>query len=84
MDRRKIEQFTASLAVLLLFIMTVGAILAFANSIFQWDIFPPHIEKILWFVFISCLVIILSCVLVNIMINLGIIALNSDRLSKKS
>jgi len=51
MDRRKIEHFTASLAITLLFINTIGAILAAANTFFQWDIFPPHIEKVIWFIF---------------------------------
>jgi hypothetical protein len=78
-DRRKIEQFTASLAVFLLFFITIGAILAIANGIFEWDIFPPEIEKVLWFILGSCVAIIVSSVLVNIMINISIIALNSSR-----
>lgn len=80
MDRRRIEQITASLAVSLLFIMTVGAILAIANTMFNWDIFPPNVEKVLWFFLASLLAIIISSVLVNVMINLSIIALNSERL----
>lgn len=82
MDRRRIEHITASLAVSLLFVMTVGAILAIANTMFQWDIFPPNIEKVLWFLLASCLAIIVSSVLVNVMINLSIIALNSERFLK--
>ena len=78
MDRRKIEHFTASLAITLLFINTIGAILAAANTFFQWDIFPPNIEKVIWFIFVSFLAIIVSSVLVNIMINIGIIAANSE------
>lgn len=79
MDRRKIEYITASLAVSLLFVMTLGAILAIANTMFNWDIFPPNIEKVLWFLLASCLAIIISSVLVNVMINLSIIASNSER-----
>lgn len=78
MDRRKIEQITASLAVLLLFFMTIAGILAIANAFFNWDIFPPDIEKFLWFIFTSCLIVIISSVLVNIMINISIIAINFD------
>ncbi|MBI2315099.1 hypothetical protein HYU93_03545 [Candidatus Daviesbacteria bacterium] len=80
MDRRRIEHITAALAVSLLFIMTIGAILAIANTMFNWDIFPPNVEKVLWFLLASLLAIIVSSVLVNVMINLSIIALNSERL----
>lgn len=83
MDRRKIESVTASLAVFLLFFITIGAILAIANWIFEWDIFPPDIEKFLWFILVSCTAVILSCVLVNVMLNLSILAINSDILVKK-
>jgi hypothetical protein len=83
MDRRKIEAITASLAVILLFFITIGAILAIANSVFSWDIFPPAIEKVLWFILGSCIAIIFSSVLVNVMLNLGIIALNTDILVRK-
>lgn len=78
MDRRKIEHFTASLAIILLFVNTIGAILAAANIFFNWDLFPPYIEKFIWFIFVSFLSIIVSSVLVNIMINIGIIAANSE------
>lgn len=84
MDRRKIEQLTASLAVILLFFITIGAILAIANTIFAWDIFPPDVEKVLWFIFASCVAIIVSAVLVNIMLNLSIIALNAEVLAEKT
>lgn len=80
MDRRKIENITASLAVMLLFIMTVGGILFAADQFFNWDIFPPDIERVLGFMMVSMLAIIISSVLVNVMINLSIIALNSDYL----
>ncbi|MBI2590570.1 MAG: hypothetical protein HYW33_01675 [Candidatus Blackburnbacteria bacterium] len=83
MDRRQIERVTASLAVILLTVITTGAILAFANNFFRWDIFPPDIEKILWFIFVSLLAIMVASVLVNIMINISIIALNSERKAHK-
>lgn len=84
MDRRKVERLTASLAVVLLLILTLGGILFFADLFFNWDIFPPDIERVLGFVLVSMLVIIISSVLVNIMLNLSIIALNSDRLTHKN
>ena len=78
MDRRKIEQTTASLAVFLLFFITIGIILFAADQIFNWDIFAPDIEKVLGFVLLASVVIIISSVLVNVMLNLSIIAINSD------
>lgn len=82
MDRRKIESFTASLAVFLLLFITVGSIIAIANTIFNWDIFPPDLEKILWFILASCVAVMVSSVLVNVMINISIIAINSEKLTK--
>jgi drug/metabolite transporter (DMT)-like permease len=84
MDRRKIEQLTASLAVTLLFFLTIGAILFAADIFFNWDIFPPDVEKFLGFLLVSMLTIIVSSVLVNIMLNLSIIAANSELLAEKS
>ncbi len=84
MDRRKLEQLTASLAVILLFFMTIGAILFSADQIFNWDIFPPDVEKLLGFLLVSMVAVIVSSVLVNVMINLSIIAANSEILTQKS
>jgi hydrogenase/urease accessory protein HupE len=78
MDRRKIENITASLAVLLLFCMTFVGILLMGDLFFNWDIFSPEVEKLIAFSMASCSVIIFSSVLVNVMLNLSIIAINSD------
>lgn len=78
MDRRKIEQFTASLAVMLLFVITIGSIIFFADQFFRWDIFPPHVETFLGFLLVSCIAVIFSSVLVNVMLNLSLLAINSD------
>ncbi|MBP7740720.1 hypothetical protein KA089_00885 [Candidatus Woesebacteria bacterium] len=82
MKRSTIEQFTASIAVLLLFLLTVTGIIYFADLTFKWDLFAPNVEKALGFIMISGLVIIISSVMVNIMINLSIIASNSEKLRK--
>jgi hypothetical protein len=78
MDRRKIENITAALAVLLLFVMTFTGILLMGDLFFNWDIFSPDVEKLIGFALASCGVIIFSSVLVNVMLNLSIIAINSD------
>ena len=81
MDRRKLEQTTASLVILLLFVMTVGLIMLMADQFFGWDIFPPDLEKIIGFMMAAFGVVIFSSVLVNIMLNLSIIAINSDKIT---
>ena len=78
MDRRKIESITASLAVILLFVMTFGGILFMGDQFFDWDIFTPQVEKVIGFILVSMLAIIVSSVLVNIMLNISIIAINTD------
>ncbi len=83
MDRRKIEQFTASIAVMLLFTITAFFILFIADQIFEWDIFTPAVEKVLGFVMASGVVIIITSILVNVMINFSIIAINFDMLVEK-
>lgn len=77
MDKRKIENLTASLAVVLLFVMTFTGILFIGDMVFNWDIFPPDVEKVIGFAMGSCGVIIFSSILVNVMLNLSIIADNS-------
>lgn len=84
MDRRKIERTTASLAVVLLLFTTIGAILFAADMFFNWDIFPPGIEAFLGFILVSMVALIVSSVLVNVMLNLSIIALNSDLMAEKT
>ena len=78
MDRRKVESITASLAVILLLVLTFGGILFMGDQFFNWDLFSPRVEKVIGFILVSMLAIIISSVLVNIMINVGIISINSD------
>ena len=74
MDRIKIERLTASLAVTFLTIATLGAILLSADVFFNWDIFSLPIQKALGFILLSLGLVIFSAVIVNIMINIGVIA----------
>ena len=83
MDRRRIEQITASIAVFLLFFTTIFMIFFSADQVFNWDIFPPSVEKIIGFIMISCVAVIVSSVLVNIMLNLSIIAINTELLLER-
>ena len=83
MNRDQIEKITASLAVTFLGLVTLGLIIFLADTIFNWDIFPPNVEKALGFILISMIFIIASAVIVNIMINLSIIAEAAKRFLSK-
>lgn len=74
MNKTSLEKLTSSIAVSFLSILTVGAIILIADLIFQWNIFSPPVEKALSFIMISLGFIIFSSVIVNIMINISIIA----------
>jgi hypothetical protein len=74
MDKLKLEQLTSSIAVTFLSLLTVGGIILLADTIFGWDIFPPDIEKALSFIMLSLGFIIFSSVIVNIMLNVSLIA----------
>lgn len=83
LNRYRIEMFCTFVAVVVLFAMTAIVILAIGDSTFNWNIFPPEVENILIF-FIGCLgVILASCVLVSIMINLSIIAIGITSIDEK-
>jgi len=74
MNKIKLEQLTSSIAVTFLAILTVGGIILIADTIFGWDIFSPDVEKALSFFMLSLGFIIFSSVIVNIMLNVSIIA----------
>ncbi len=74
MRKTSIEQLTTSLALILLLITTTGTILLMADLFFKLDIFNSIQEKALGFVLVSMFLVIVSSVVINIMINIGIIA----------
>jgi hypothetical protein len=89
MNKQKIEQATASLAITFLSVSTIAVILLIADQIFSWDLFPPSLEKALGFILVSMGLIIFSSVIVNIMLNISLIATTLqemlyDRHAKKS
>lgn len=74
MNKSTLEQLTSSIAVTFLFVLTIGGILLIADQFFKWNIFPPDVEKALAFIMVSLGCIIFSSVIVNIMLNISIIA----------
>jgi hypothetical protein len=83
MKRELLERLTASLVVTLITIFSVGLILIVANGIFQWDIFTPFMEKILYFLAVATLIVILSSTAINIMINISRLAFFSQKIAEK-
>lgn len=83
MSRTLLERITASMVVVLLTTLSLGFILTVANLIFEWDLFTPSTEKILYFLMVAALVIILSATLINIMLNLSRLAHFSKKIAEK-
>lgn len=83
MKRELLERLTASLVVVLTTVFAIGLILIVANGIFQWDIFTPFVEKILYFLAVTTLIIIMSSTLINIMINISRLAFFSQKIAEK-
>lgn len=83
MKRELLERLTASLVVVLTSIFTVGLILIVANAIFQWDIFTPFVERILYFLAATIFIIVMSSTLINIMINISRLAFFSQKIAEK-
>jgi hypothetical protein len=83
MNRAALEKITASLVVILVTVLTLGFILMMANVIFEWDIFPPFTEKILYFFSFSMLIVIIAATLINIMLNLSRMAYFSELIARK-
>lgn len=73
-NRRQLEKTTASLAVTLLAMMTIALVLVVSNYIFRWDLFPRSIEQIGLVILLAVFFTIISSVIINIMLNIGIIA----------
>lgn len=71
MSRELLERITASLVVFLITVFTFGAILIFANAIFQWDLFPPAIEKVIYFLGFVVFAVALASAIINLMLNIS-------------
>lgn len=83
MNRKILEKATINLAVILMFAMTIGLILIFANFIFAWDIFTPATEKIIYFLGLCMLIVILASTFINLMINISRLAFFMEKITEK-
>lgn len=83
MNRALLEQITASLVVFLTTIFTLGAILVVANAIFQWDLFPPSIEKLIYFLGFVTFAVTVASAVVNVMLNISRFAFFAQKMMEK-
>lgn len=83
MKRDVLEKLTASMVIIFTTVFATGIILVMANLIFEWDIFPPFMEKILAFIATSLFVIILSAAVINIMLNISRLAYFAEKIAKR-
>jgi hypothetical protein len=83
MTRELMEKITASLVVFLVTVFTFGAILMFANAIFQWDLFPPSVEKILYFLGFVVFTVTVVSAIINLMLNISRLAFFAQKIAQK-
>lgn len=84
MNRALLEQITASLVVFLTTVFTLGAILMAANTIFQWDLFPPSIEKLLYFLGFVTFAVTVAAAVINVMLNISRLAFFAQKIMEKA
>ena len=83
MSRELLERITASLVVFLITVFSFGAILMFANTIFQWDLFPPVIEKIIYFLGFVTFVAAVASSIINLMLNVSRLTFFIQKIAEK-
>ncbi len=82
MKRDVIEKITASLVVILITVFTFGLILIIANLMFNWHIFPPFTEKIIYFLATACVVVSIGAAIINIMLNISRLAFFAEKIAR--
>ncbi len=82
-NKRKIETICIALAFVLIVIMTCLCILATADGIFRWDIFPPFIEKIGTLAMCAMGITIGACCLLNLMVNVSLISGSLEKIAEQ-
>ncbi len=78
-----LEGVTASLVVFLITVFSFGAILMFANASFQWDLFPPLIEKIIYFLGFVTFVVTVASSIINLMLNVSRLTFFIQKIAEK-
>lgn len=83
MSRELLERVTASLVVFLIAVFTFGAVLMFANTIFQWDLFPPPVEKMLYFLGFVVFAVAVASAIINLMLNVSRLTFFAQKIAQK-
>lgn len=82
-NRRRIETVCIVISFLLLVLLTLLGILAVADSIFNWDILPPNIEKVMTLFMMAIAMVIGTSFLISLMVNFSLISLSLEKLADK-
>jgi len=80
-NKRKIETTCILLSFFLIIILAFLLIIAIADTIFHWDIFPKEIEKIMILFMAASGVIIAACFILSLMVNLSLISSNLEKIA---
>jgi hypothetical protein len=83
MSRELLERVTASMVVFLISVFTFGSVLMFANAIFQWDLFPPSVEKILYFIGFVVFAVTVASAIINLILNISRLAFFAQKIAQK-
>lgn len=71
------------MVVFLTTVFCLGAILMFANAIFQWDLFPPGIEKIIYFLGFAIFAVAMASSIINLMLNVSRLTFFIQKIAEK-
>ncbi len=82
-NSRKIADNCTTIAYILIVVMCFLGILAVADAIFRWDILGGIAEEFAYLFMSSCVVIILSCFLVSLMVNMNIMSSSLEDIADK-
>ncbi|MFK8057970.1 MAG: hypothetical protein AB8F78_17720 [Saprospiraceae bacterium] len=80
---RSIADNCTTIAYILIVVMCFLGILAVADVIFRWDILGGIAEELAYLFMSSCVVIILSCFLVSLMVNMNIMSKSMENIAHK-
>ncbi len=73
-NKRKLEGVTISTGFITIVLMIFFASFAFADLLFEWDLFSEEIQRGLGVIMFFLGSIVIACFLLNIMVNLSIMS----------
>ncbi|OGC46707.1 hypothetical protein A2713_01495 [candidate division WWE3 bacterium RIFCSPHIGHO2_01_FULL_35_17] len=82
-DKRSLEGVTISTGLVTIVLMIIFASFAFADLVFEWDLFSEEIQRGLGVIMFFLGSIVIACFLLNIMVNLSIMSSKMENQTKK-